>query len=338
VNQAIACLTPVLSAVSVSTISSINIMRLPTSIWSSVRKRTLRIAKGSQDKRLCSIQWGTGTLSAVLIVPALLAIMYVPVLGSLARQWSQDPNYSHGFLVPLFASYAFWRERANWRDVAFRPSHCGFLIMLFAVILLIFGTLGMELFTARFSLLVAVSGIVVFLTGWQMLRSIAFPISYLLFMIPLPAVIYYQLTFPLQLMASRLGAHALVAFGVPTIREGNLLILPNCTLDVVEACSGVRSILSLLAAAVAYGYVAEPRLWKRCVLVMSAIPVAVVSNGLRLVAAGVLSFLLGPEADSGRAHSMLGLAFFVVAVLSILVIHKLLDLLSSHQDQVVVRS
>jgi exosortase len=272
----------------------------------------------------------------VLLLPALLAIMYAPVLGSLARQWWQDPNYAHGFLVPLFASYAFWRERANWRDVAFKPSHGGFLIILFAVSLFILGTAGMELFTTRFSLLVVVCGIVVFLTGWQMLRSIAFPISYLVFMIPLPAVIYYQLTFPLQLLASRLGTHGLVALGVHTVREGNLLILPNCTLEVVEACSGVRSLLSLLAAAVAYGYLAEPSTWKRCALAVSAIPIAVASNGLRLVATGMLSFLFGPEADSGPTHLMLGLAFFVVAFLSILVIHKLLRRLSSQQYHVAV--
>ena len=196
--------------------------------------------------------------------------------------------------------------------------------MLFAVGLLILGTLGSEHFTERVSLLFLISGLIVFLVGWQALRSVAFPIGYLIFMIPLPAIIYYQLTFPLQLLASRLGADGLVVLGVPTIREGNLLILPNCTLEVVEACSGVRSLLSLLAAVVGYVYLAEPSTWKRCVLVAATVPIVILSNGLRLVATGVLSFIYGPAVDAGLAHTGLGLAFFALAFLSILLVHRLL--------------
>jgi exosortase len=150
------------------------------------------------------------------------------------------------------------------------------------------------------------------------------PIGYLFFMIPLPAIIYYQITFPLQLLASRLGARGLVLLNVPTVREGNLLILPNCTLEVVEACSGVRSLLSLLAAVVGYAYLAEPAIWKRCVLVASVIPIVILSNGLRLVTLGELSFTYGPGVDSGAAHSAIGLGFFALAFLSVLVLHAAL--------------
>jgi exosortase len=203
--------------------------------------------------------------------------------------------------------------------------------MLLALGLLILGMLGAELFTTRSSLIVLISGIIVFLAGWQMLRTIAFPIGYLIFMIPLPALVYYQLTFPMQLWASRLGAHGLVMLGVHTVREGNLLILPNATLEVVEACSGVRSLLSLLAAVVAYGYLAEKSMWKLCLLVALTIPVVILSNSLRLVAAGVLSFVYGPEVDSGLVHTVLGLAVFVLAFLSILLIHSLLRRFTSRR-------
>jgi exosortase len=196
--------------------------------------------------------------------------------------------------------------------------------MLSAIGLLILGTLGAEHFTARISMLILISGIFVFLVGWQALRSVAFPIGYLVFMVPLPAIIYYQLTFPLQLLASRLGANGLVALGVPTVREGNLLILPNVTLEVVEACSGVRSLLSLLAAVVGYVYLAEPSTWKRCVLVALTVPIVILSNGLRLVAAGLLSFLWGARADAGMLHTGLGLVFFALAFLSILLVHRVL--------------
>ena len=143
-------------------------------------------------------------------------------------------------------------------------------------------------------------------------------------MIPLPALVYYQLTFPLQLMASRLGAQGLVMVGVHTLRQGNLLIHPNVTLEVVEACSGVRSLFSLLAAAVAYVYLAESSMWKRALIVALTIPIVILSNGLRLVATGVLSFVYGPKVDSGPTHIALGLAFFVLAFLLIIAIHRLL--------------
>jgi exosortase len=265
-----------------------------------------------------------GTARSLVMISALVLVLYGRALGTMAEQWWSDPNYGHGFLVPLFAAYILWHERSRRREVPIHTSNWGLPIMLFAIGLLILGTLSSEHFTARVSLLVLISGIIVFLVGWQALRSIAFPIGYLIFMIPLPAIIYYQLTFPLQLLASRLGANGLVVLGVPTVREGNLLILPNCTLEVVEACSGVRSLLSLLAAVVGYVYLAEPNIWKRCVLVASTVPIVIVSNGFRLVAAGILSFFFGPGVDSGLAHTGLGLAFFAIAFLSILLVHNLL--------------
>jgi exosortase len=129
-----------------------------------------------------------------------------------------------------------------------------------------------------------------------------------------------------------LGASGLVAVGVHTVREGNLLILPNCTLNVVEACSGIRSLLSLLAAVVAYAYLAEPSTWKRGVLAAVSVPVAIATNGLRLVATGLLSYFYGPSVDSGFVHLALGLGFFALAFLSILFIHKTLGLHLKHQS------
>ncbi len=276
------------------------------------------------------------TWFATLTLATLVLIMYAPVLGSLARQWWNDPNYGHGFFVPVFAGYVLWSGRDRWRALPSRPRNFGLVIMLIAVGLRVLGMLGAELFTTRLSLVILICGIVLFLAGGKVLRSIAFPIGYLLFMIPIPAIVYYQLTIPLQMWASRLGATGLVALGIHTVREGNLLILPNCTLNVVEACSGIRSLLSLLAAVVAYGYLAEPNTWKRSVLAVASIPIAIATNGLRLIATGVLSYFFGPGVDSGVVHLALGLGFFVLAFLSILLIHKLLRLTSNSQDPVQV--
>ena len=277
-----------------------------------------------------------GRWFAALSLSTLVLIMYASVLSSLARQWWNDPNYGHGFFVPVFAGYVLWIGRNRWHALPFRPKNFGLAIMIFAIGLRVLGTLGAELFIARLSLVILISGIVIFLAGSHVLRAIAFPIGYLLFMIPLPAIVYYQLTIPLQTWASRLGASGLVAIGIHTVREGNLLILPNCTLNVVESCSGIRSLLSLLAAVVAYGYLAERSTWKRSVLAVASIPIAIAANGLRLVATGVLSYFFGPSVDFGLVHLALGLGFFVLAFLSILLVHKLLRLPSKYQNAVQV--
>ncbi len=285
-------------------------------------------AQWSRDKAL------TGNWFAVLSLSALVLIMYSSVLSSLARQWWNDPNYGHGFFVPLFAGYVVWRGRDRLRALPLRPTNFGLAIMLLAIAVRILGTLGADLFMARLSLVILISGIILFLTGSRVLRSIAFPIGYLLFMIPLPAIIYYQLTMPLQLWASRLGASGLVAVGIHTLREGNLLILPNCTLNVVEACSGIRSLLSLLAAVVAYGYFAESSWWRRGVLAVASVPIAIGMNGLRLVATGALSYFYGPNVDSGLLHLALGLGFFALAFLSLVLFHKLLVISTRFQSPV----
>ncbi len=269
---------------------------------------------------------------AALSLSALVLILYAPVLGSLVRQWWSDPNYGHGFFVPVFAGYVLWSERSRWGALRLRPDNFGLAIILLGIGLRILGMLGAERFIARLSLVILISGIVLFLAGREALRSMAFPIGYLLFMIPLPAILYYQLTLPLQLWASRLGAAGLVALGIHTVREGNLLYLPNCTLNVAEACSGIRSLLSLLAAVVAYGYLAETSTSKRIILAVASIPIAIAMNGLRLVATGVLSYFFGPAVDSGVIHLVLGLCFFVLAFLSILLVHKVLRRFPGHQN------
>lgn len=280
---------------------------------------------------------GTATWFAALSLATLMVIMYAPVLSSLARQWWNDPNYGHGFFVPIFAGYILWSERARWRALQFRPNNFGFAIMVFAVVLRVLGMLGAELFMARLSLLILISGMVMFLAGSEALSSMSFPIGYLLFMIPLPAIVYYQVTLPLQLWASRLAATGLVALGIHTVRQGNLLFLPNCTLNVVEACSGIRSLLSLLAAAVAYGHLTEASTSKRVVLAAASIPIAIAANGLRLVGTGVLSYFFGPSVDSGVVHLALGLFSFTLAFLSIILVHKVLGLPSRQQNLARVR-
>ena len=256
-----------------------------------------------------------------LVIAGLVAALYGPLLTQMVVQWWQDPDYGHGFVVPLFVGYVVYQRRHELRQVPLEPSNLGFPVMLGAIVLFLAGTLGAELFVSRSSLLFLFGGMILFFAGWKMLRAVAFPLVFLVLMIPLPALIYNQITFPLQLLASRLASNSLELFGVPVLREGNVLVLPNYSLEVVEACSGIRSLMSLIALAVAYGYFVEKRLWARITLVVLMVPIAVASNALRVVGAGVVTYFWGPQYAEGFFHFFQGWLIFVSAVACMIFVH-----------------
>jgi exosortase len=260
-----------------------------------------------------------------LVIAGLVAGLYGPLLIQMIVQWWQDPDYSHGFVVPLFVGYVLYQRRHQLWQVPLEPSNLGLPVMLGAIGLLLAGSLGAELFVARFSLLFLIGGMLLFFAGWKMLRAVAFPLAFLALMIPLPAIIYNQVTFPLQLLASRVSSSGLELVGVPVLREGNVLVLPNYSLEVVEACSGIRSLMSLIALAVAYGYFVEKRNWVRITLVVLMVPIAVASNAMRVMGAGVLTYWFGPRAAEGYFHLFQGWLIFVSAVACMLLVHWLLS-------------
>lgn len=258
------------------------------------------------------------------ILLSLLILLYASVLRLLVAQWWTDPNYGHGFFVPLFSGYILWHQRERWTKSEIEPSNFGLLVMLGAVALLFIGSLGAELFTSRFSLLVLIAGIILFLAGWKMLRAVVFPLAFLIFMIPIPVIIYNQITFPLQLIASRLATVWLEVVGVPVLRDGNVLVLSNFSLEVAEACSGIRSLMSLIALAVAYGHLAEPRRWVRYALVLLMVPSAIVTNAVRIMGAGVLAHKFGPQAAEGFLHQFSGWVVFLATLVLIFLCHWIL--------------
>ena len=260
-----------------------------------------------------------------LVIAGLVAALYGPVLTQMVIQWWQDPDYGDRFVVPVFVGYVLSQRRHKLRQVSLEPNNFGFPLMLGAIGLLIVGTLGAELFVSRSSLLFLLGGILLFFAGWKMLSAVAFPLAFLALMIPLPALIYNQVTFPLQLLASRLASNSLELLGIPVLREGNVLVLPNYSLEVVEACSGIRSLMSLIALAVAYGYFVEQRLWARITLVVMMLPIAVASNALRVVGAGVVTYFWGPQYAEGFFHFFQGWLIFVSAVGCMLFVHWFLS-------------
>jgi exosortase len=276
-----------------------------------------------------------GTLAWSIVLACLLIFLYRSALEALVSDWWTDSDYGHGFFIPVFSLYVLWCQRDRWMKTELKPSNFGLPVMLGGVGLFLVGSLGAELFTTRFSLLVLLAGMILFLAGWKMLRAVSFPLSFLILMIPLPTIIYNQITFPLQLFASRFATFWLDIVGVPVLRDGNVLRLSNYSLEVVEACSGIRSLMTLISLAIIYGFLVEPRRWVRYTLVVLMVPIAVVSNALRIVGAGMMAHRFGPAAAEGFLHEFSGWVIFLAALVLLLGCHWILRHLRTSRKEAV---
>ncbi|MFN0109118.1 MAG: VPLPA-CTERM-specific exosortase XrtD [Blastocatellia bacterium] len=261
-----------------------------------------------------------------LIVLAWLAVYY-DVLRRLVSDWWVDENYSHGFLIPIICGYAIWsqRERLLALPVASRW-WTGAALMALAALTLFAGVMGAELYITRLSLVLSLVALTVYFGGFVWLRALIFPLGLLLFALPIPNIVFNQIAFPLQLIASDFATRAIKLFGIPALREGNVIELAQMKLQVVEACSGIRSLVTLATLAVVYAYFAETRWWRRIALVVAVIPIAVIANAARVAGTGVLAHHQGVQVAEGFLHSFSGLAVFLVAVVLLFFVAKALNL------------
>jgi exosortase D (VPLPA-CTERM-specific) len=255
----------------------------------------------------------------------LIAWLYGSILTRLFSQWINDPNFSHGIFVPAFSLFVLWQNRNRLASLAPAPSWVGMLAIVCALLLLMMGVLGAELFLSRFSLLILLAGLILLFRGWPLFRAMFFPWAFLILMIPIPQIVFQQVTFPLQLLASRLSAGLLPVAGVPVLREGNVIVLPAMSLEVAEACSGIRSLLSLVTLAIIYGYLMENRKWVRVVLACSALPIAVVANSFRIFGTGLLVQYWDPEKAKGFFHEFSGWLIFVVSLVMMFTLHRVIS-------------
>jgi len=255
---------------------------------------------------------------------ALLIIAYLPILRHLVEQWSTDEDVSHGFFVLPIAALIAWQRRDRILALDYHPAWWGLGVMAWAALQGYVGTLGAELFLQRTSFLIALLGLLLALGGTRLIRELAFPLLLLPFMIPLPAVLYNQITFPLQLFASQVAEFSLGLMGIPVLRDGNILELASQKLSVVEACSGIRSLLSLSFLSVVYAYFFDQRVWMRWVLLAATIPIAILANSGRVTITGVLSEI-NPALARGFFHSLEGWIIFVIALVMLGGLHMLIN-------------
>lgn len=255
----------------------------------------------------------------------LLIVCYAPILYRMAVQWATDENMGHGFFVPIVSAFIVWQRREMLLASPARSNGWGLVLVIFAALLSLAATLGAELFTARLSFLIALVGVIVYLGGVRWAAILTFPLTLLLFMIPIPAIIYAQLTLRLQTLASQLGEVLIGAMGIPVLRVGNTLQLPSQTLDIAEACSGIRSLLSLLFLSLVYAYLADKRVWMRWALAATTIPIAIGANGIRVAVTGLLS-QINTKLATGLYHESEGYIVFIVALAALLLTHRLINL------------
>jgi exosortase len=283
------------------------------------------------------------------LIAAALAFVYFSVLRSLGHDWWTDENYSHGLLIPLIIGYILWADRERLGREPSRPSLLwGGLIVVFAMLCLWVGTAGAEFYVQRMSLVLMLAGVVIYFWGWRLLRLLLVPLGLLVLAIPIPAIIFNKIAFPLQLFASRCAVWTMRLFDIPVLRQGNVIeLMPKGAretkkLEVVEACSGIRSLMTLVTLAVVFAYFTRPRdddndgggllqrvksygFWRSVILVLSAVPIAILTNALRVSGTGVLAHYYGTQVADGFFHSFSGWVVYIVAFLLLFAVGWLLD-------------
>jgi exosortase len=289
----------------------------------------LSISCASAEDRLPLPWWQAA------FIGGLLLWMYFPTLVHLVAQWWSDPNFSHGFFVPLFSAFVIWQERSRLAGVHRQPSWWGLLFLAGGLCLLILGQMGAEIFLSRVSLLIVLAGLSILFLGWNFFRALLFPWAFLFLMIPIPAIVFNQITFPLQILASKVASSVLPWMGVPVLREGNVLNLPAMALEVAEACSGIRSLMSLMTLAIIYGYLMERKVGVRVLLAVASIPIAVAANSFRIVGTGLLVQYWDPAKAQGFFHEFSGWLIFVISLMMLYLLHRVIRFFAGQNGEVV---
>lgn len=253
-------------------------------------------------------------------------ILYFPFIKTMINDWDTNANYSHGYLIPFISVWLLYSLKDEIGKIKPQPSYWGLPIIIIACLQLIVAKIGMEYFLQRTSIIILFFGISLFLYGKDITRKISIPIIYLIFMIPIPVIIWNKIAFPLQLFASYLTEYVIKLAGMPILREGNVLTLSTITLEVVDACSGIRSLTTMMALSVPFSFFLPPGKLKKIILFLSSIPIAIFANIVRLTVTAYLSSLYGEKFAQGFLHEFSGMVTFVLGLIMLFCVKSLLTI------------
>jgi exosortase len=290
-------------------------------------------AKVQEDARKPWLRQHRNFIWGASLIAALLAAAYLRVLIKLVIDWWQITDFSQGFLVAPFAVFVLWRKKARLLHTQIAPTWSGILLVFFGLLVLLLGVYGSELFLSRVSLIIVLAGLVLGFGGGKLLSEMRFALLVLLLAIPIPAIVYAHITLPLQMLASRLASALLPHFGVPVLREGNIIELPAMSLEVAEACSGIRSLMSLLTLAIFYGYFLDRPVWQRCALALASVPIAIAANAVRLLGTGLCVQYWDPDKAMGFFHDFSGWVMFLVSLVCLVTVDRAFCLFSMKRGQ-----
>ncbi len=265
-----------------------------------------------------------GVLPAGLAAAALLAWLYAPTTVELVQEWWRDPNYSHGFLIPPVTAWLIGRQWDRLKQLAGAANPWGLAFVGWGLMMMMAGAVVHNLFLRGISLVPVLWGLALLTWGWPLARRLIFPLCYLWLMVPWPYVIYNAAAVPMRQAAARFAGEALSILGFPVLVQGNVIHMPSVILGVVDACSGVRSLVSILAVGILLAALGLSRWWARAALLALVVPVVVVTNSVRVTVAGVLAELVDPATLQGATHDMVGWAVFMAAFVIMLAFTALL--------------
>jgi len=260
------------------------------------------------------------------LLAGLFLLLYYPVITKMVSDWGIDDNYSHGYLIPAIAGYMIWIIRKDLKKIEPTPSNLGLILLIPGLCQLLIARVGSEYFLQRTSMILVLFGLSLFLMGKNFTKKTAFPVLYLFFMIPIPAIIWDKIAFPMKLFASYLAVKVIGLIGIPIFREGNILHLANTTLEVADACSGLRSLTSLLALSAALVFFTEHSRFKKWLLFLSAVPIAILTNIIRLTVTAGLASRYGEKVAQGFLHEFSGWLIFLLGLAMLMGVNALLSM------------
>jgi exosortase len=262
-------------------------------------------------------------LPAILFFLALVILLFLPVLVPLVHEWATDENMGYAFFVPLVSGYIFWLERERILATPVKPYWPALALVVWGFCQMLLGFLGALSVLSRTAFVITIVGVIWTIAGTAVMRASLFPVLLLLFMFPIPLYVYQRMTLPLQNLATQVAAWGLETIGIPVLQQGNVLNLADHQLDVVEACSGIRSLLSLTFLSVAYGRLFENRTWIKIALLLSTVPIAILCNAARITLTGILT-QYKPEIADGAYHTFEGWVIFMFELVVLLSFHRFL--------------